>query len=65
MDFTVRIFSQNLATMSNFFEFRDNRNFTFFETPRVTHDLWQVLSGSQCATCQVESNSNIELKWDP
>ena len=31
MDFTVGIVSRNLATTSNFVEFRDNRNFTFFE----------------------------------
>ena len=31
MDFTVGIVSRNLATMSNFVEFRDSRNFTFFE----------------------------------
>ena len=35
MDFTVRIVSRNLATTSNFVEFRDNRNFTFFEAPGV------------------------------
>ena len=33
MDFTVGIVSRNLATTSNFVEFRDNRNFTFFEAP--------------------------------
>ena len=31
MDFTVRIVSQNLKPQSNFIEFRDYRNFTFFE----------------------------------
>ena len=35
MDFTVGIVSRNLATTSNFVEFRDNRNFTFFEAPGV------------------------------
>ena len=35
MDFTVGIVSRNLATTSNFVEFRDNRNFTFFEAPSV------------------------------
>ena len=34
MNFTVGIVSQNLATTSNVVEFRDNRNFTFFEAPR-------------------------------
>ena len=35
MDFTVGIVSRNLATTSNFVEFRDNRNFTSFEAPGV------------------------------
>ena len=46
MDFTVGIVSRNLANTSNFVEFQDSRNFTFFEAPRVTRDMWQVLSGS-------------------
>ena len=35
MDFTVGIISRNLVTTSNFVEFRDSRNFTFFEAPGV------------------------------
>ena len=35
MDFTVGIVSRNLATTLNFVEFRDSRNFTFFEAPGV------------------------------
>ena len=35
MDFTVGIILRNLATTSNFVEFRDIRNFTFFEAPGV------------------------------
>ena len=35
MDFTVGIVSRNLATMSNFIEFQDNQNFTFFESSGV------------------------------
>ena len=35
MDFTVGIFLRNLATTSNFVEFRDILNFTFFEAPGV------------------------------
>ena len=31
MDFTVGIFLKNLAPQSNFIEFQDCRNFTFFE----------------------------------
>ena len=44
MDFTIEIASQNLATTSNFVEFRDSRNFTFFEAPRVVWDTWLVMS---------------------
>ena len=32
-DFIVGIVSQNLATMSNFVEFRDSKNFMSFEAP--------------------------------
>ena len=46
MDFNVEIVSQNLATTSNFVEFRDNRNFMFFEILRVVQDTWHVMSGS-------------------
>ena len=35
MDFTVGIVSRNLATASKFVEFRDSRNFTFFEASGV------------------------------
>ena len=31
MDFIIGIVSRNLATMSNFVEFQDSLNFTFFE----------------------------------
>ena len=58
MDFIVEIVSRNLAIMSNFVEFRDNQNFTFFETPSVVRDIWHVTSGSQCATCQPEDKLN-------
>ena len=53
-DFTVGIFSQNLATTSNFIEFQNNWNFTFFEASRVVRDTWHVMSSSQCVTCQVQ-----------
>ena len=33
MDFTVGIVLRNLVTQSNFIEFRDSQNFTFFEAP--------------------------------
>ena len=35
MDFTVGIVLQNLAMASNFVEFLDSQNFTFFETSGV------------------------------
>ena len=35
MDVIVGIVSRNLATTSNFVEFRDNWNFTFFEASGV------------------------------
>ena len=40
-NFTVEIFSRNLATTSNFVEFRDSRNFTFFKASggQVTHGM--------------------------
>ena len=35
MDFTVEFVSQNLVTQSNFVEFQDGWDFTFFEAPSV------------------------------
>ena len=35
MDFTVGTVSRNLATTSNFVEFRDSRNITFFDAQGV------------------------------
>ena len=46
MDFTVGIVLRNLATPSNFDEFRKSQNLTFFKVPRVTSDMWHMLSGS-------------------
>ena len=63
MDFTVAIFSRNLATMTNFVEFRDSRNFTFFEARKGVRDTWHFGSGLRGTTCQVVGKSNIELKW--
>ena len=36
------IVSRNLATTSNFVQFRDSRNFTFFKAPRVVRDTWCI-----------------------
>ena len=58
MDFTVEIISQNLTTTSNFVEFRDSRNFTFFWTPRGVWDTWHVLGSPRGAMCQVLDESN-------
>ena len=46
MDCIVEIVSQNLATSSNLVKFRDSKNFTFFEVPRVTSDTWHSFGGS-------------------
>ena len=46
MNFIVGIVSQNLVTPSNFVEFRDSQNFTFFEAPSVMSDTWHMLDGS-------------------
>ena len=35
MDCTVGIVSRNLATQSNFIEFRDSLNFTYFEATGI------------------------------
>ena len=35
MDFRFGIVSRNLPTTSNFVEFRDSRNFMFFEAPSI------------------------------
>ena len=50
MDCTVGIVSRNLATQSNFVEFRDSRNLTYFEKTGVgrhmaSHvgDTWQAM----------------------
>ena len=60
MDCTVGIVSRNLATQSNFVEFRDSRNFTYFEATGVERhmeshvdDTWQamwVTHGKPCVT---------------
>ena len=43
MDFTAETVSRNLATTSNFVEFRDSRNFTLFETPKVVRDTCDLV----------------------
>ena len=58
MDFTIGIISQSLVTSSNFVEFQDSRNFTFFEAPRAMSDTWHMLDGSYGSMCQMESKSN-------
>ena len=57
MDFTIGIVSRNLATTSNFVEFRDSRNFTFFkalsnECRKTTCDVKKVTYNMySCDTC--------------
>ena len=63
MDFTVGVVSRNPATTSNFVEFRDSLDFTFFEARRGVRDTWHFMSGPRGATFQAMGESNIELKW--
>ena len=58
-DFTIGIISRNLATTSNFVEFQDSWNFTFFEAPRVVWDTWHILSGLRGAMFHVQNESNM------
>ena len=39
MDYTVGIILKNLATQSNFVEFRDSQNFTYFEATGVKRHM--------------------------
>ena len=59
MNFTVGIVFRNLGTTSNFVEFLDSRNFTFFEALGVVRDTWHIVSGSRGATCHVQNDSNM------
>ena len=43
MEFTVGIVSRNLVTKSNFVEFQDGLNFTFFEALDVVSDRWHLV----------------------
>ena len=52
----LEFFSQDLSTTSNFIEFQDSRNLHVFRDNEVW-DTWCILSGSQCATCQVQIQS--------
>ena len=59
MDFTIGIISRNIDTMSNFVEFQDNRNFTFFEARRGEWDTCHFMSDSRDATCPSQNGSNM------
>ena len=65
MDFTVGIVSRNLATMSNFVEFQDSWNFTFFNARGEVRDTWHFISGPISATCPRKKGVKHELKWGP
>ena len=65
MDFNVGIISQNLATTSNFVEFRDSQNFMFFEASGVVLDTWHIVSDSRGAMCHVQNESNMSSKCGP
>ena len=55
MDFTVGIVSRNLAITSNFVEFRDSWNFTFFEALGV---------GCRKKTCDVKKVTHYMYSCD-
>ena len=65
MDSTVRIVSRNLATTSNFVEFRDSRNFMYFEARRGVRDTWHFVSSSRGATCPGQNGSNMSSSVGP
>ena len=54
MNFTIGIVSRNLATTSNS---ETVGICTFFKAMSVVRDTWHILSGSQCAMCQVQNES--------
>ena len=54
-DFIVGIVLRNLATTSNFVEFRESQNFMFFEESRGVRDTWHEVSGLRGATCHVQN----------
>ena len=37
----------------------------FFVATSVVWDTWHILSGSQCATCQVQNESTLAQVWGP
>ena len=67
MDFNVRIFSRNLATTSNFVEFRDSRNLHVFRgnehsTGHLAHFEWLTV----CHVSDVDSfnlSSSVGPTW--
>ena len=59
MDFTIGIVYRNLVTKMNFVEFRDSRNFSFFEAGRGVRDTWHFMSGSRYSTCPGKKGSNM------
>ena len=65
MDFTVGIFSRNLATMSSFVEFRDSRNMHVFRGNE--HHVGHLVHIEWHTVCHVSSTSSVHLssKWGP
>ena len=55
MDFTVGIVSRNLATTSNFIEFRDSRNFHIFRGKGGSAEHLAHFEWLKCAMCQVRN----------
>ena len=51
MDCTVEIVSRNLATQSNFVEFRDSQNFTYFKATGVGRHMASHVCDTWRAMC--------------
>ena len=62
MDGTVGIVSRNLATTSNFVEFRDSRNFTFFEVLRGCMTLGTFWVAQRCHVFSADA-VKLVVKW--
>ena len=78
MNFTVRIVSRNLASTSNFVEFRDSRNLhvfrgiafrcrkTIFDTTKVTYNTYScAISGMSREMMKIDGRDSAECQnWE-
>ena len=75
MDFTVGIVSQNLASMSNFVEFRNNRNLhvfrgigfeshkTIFDVTKVTYNTYScAISGMSRKMMEMDGRDSAKCR---